>query len=241
MVKLAAARGVLLEVASAVTGSQPAVGAATTGIRFTERMAGKAIAAAGGAQSEASFVVTLIADDLDELIKTREHEADVVGTISLPALSDEPMTIEGGRWNLFTDDTVHVDTKLMVYELPIMTTDGSRHFSGRKTVQRTWLRPLHDTTTTAAIRGDRTEAGPVSEKHIRPTDFIHQLRVMTITGAPNLEQRARPYYASANILAAPCSQHSAVPSLGILFRSRDSAHQAAASVGLPEVHASRPR
>ncbi|HVU30298.1 MAG TPA: alpha/beta fold hydrolase [Sphingomicrobium sp.] len=195
MIKLAAARGAPLEVESVVAKSQPAVGAPTIGVRFTERMTGKATAAVGGAQSEASFVVTIVAADLDALVKTREHEAGVVGTVSIPALSSEPMTIEDGRWNLFVDDTAKADTKLMVYELPIVASDGSRyHFSGRKTVHNDRGFDLwHDTTTlTASVhQGDRNGATLfTAELHIRPADFIHQLGTMTITGAPDLESRA---------------------------------------------------
>ena len=196
MIKLSAARGAPLEVASVVAASEPAVGASTTGVRFTERMMGIATAVEGGAQSDASFVVTIVAVDLDPLINDPQHEADVVGTLSIAALSNEPMTIELGRWNLFVDDTAQVDTKLMVYELPIVATDGSHyHFSGRKTIHNDRGFDLwHDTTTLIASvhEGDRNGKTVLSaELHIRPTDFVHQLRTMTITGAPDFESRAK--------------------------------------------------
>ena len=83
MIKMAAARGVSLEVASAVTGSQPAVGAATTGIRFTERMAGKAIAAAGGAAIRSFLRRDDCLRDLDELIEDKNTKP----TSSAPSAS----------------------------------------------------------------------------------------------------------------------------------------------------------
>lgn len=242
MIKMAVARGTSLDVTSVVTKSEPAVGAPTTGIRFTERMIGTATAAAGSAQSDASFVVTIVAADLHQLIENRQHEADVVGTVSISALSDNPMTIERGRWNLFVDDTVQVDTKLMVYELPIVATDGSRyHFSGRKTIHDDRGFDLwHDTTTLiASIHEGNCKGKAVlsAELHIRPTDFIHQLRTMTITGAPNFELRAKAlvrfgeFFGGA--LFATFGGPFAPPSY---FDPEISRTKRPLRVGLPEVH-----
>ena len=82
------------------------------GVRFTERMTGafstrvtddfeNAAEAGPDDGSKLTFVLTVIADDLDVLLDDPSHRARLVGTVTAPALSDEPLTVRNGDFGLF--------------------------------------------------------------------------------------------------------------------------------------------
>src|SRR5581483_5270092 len=111
---LAAERGWEIDYDS-VTPLYEAAESAWLGIRFTERMSGwlstvvtddfeSAAAHAREHGSPFEFTVTILSDDLDELLKTVSHSARLVGTVTCPGLSPEPLTIPQGRFNLFVHD-----------------------------------------------------------------------------------------------------------------------------------------
>lgn len=169
--------------------------AKTVGIRFTERMAGTIRPVGGGAQSDASFVVTISAADANRFMNDRDHEADLIGTVEAKALSPDPLTASGGKFNLFNTDPRRVETKQMNYAIPLTTSDG-RHFffRGIKTIHDDKGFDLwHDTTTLAvAIHEGPDESGPKvydGTFHIAAADFIKQMRTMTVTDAPDLATR----------------------------------------------------
>lgn len=71
------------------------------GLRFTETMTGT-WSPAGAASSPFAFTVTVIAEDLDELLRNPQHAARLTGTATIPALSTEPLTVTQGEFNLLT-------------------------------------------------------------------------------------------------------------------------------------------
>jgi cholesterol oxidase len=159
-------------------------------------MAGTATPMQGGAESELSFVVTVIAADADRLIEEKDHEAELIGTVDMPAVSDKPLTVEGGRWNLFTEASDRVDTYQMVYKMPLVTADGRRfHFFGRKLVHNDRGFDLWKDTTTLFVTV--REGGPDGPElytgllHIKPLDFLKQIQTMTVTGTSDLAVRAK--------------------------------------------------
>ncbi|MEO5678878.1 MAG: alpha/beta fold hydrolase, partial [Acidimicrobiales bacterium] len=178
------------------------------GIEFTERMAGwaatgatipadpKAAAEAGrAAGSPLSFVVTIVARDLDRFLADPEHTARMVGTVTAPALSPEPLPATGGVFNLFMDDPDVVDLVHMRYRMTLTAGDGHRYlFTGRKDIRHD--RPLDlwpDTTTlyTTVYDGD-DESGTVVARgilRIAPTDFMQQMRSTRATGATGVGER----------------------------------------------------
>ena len=173
----------------------PAIDAAaakTIGIHFTERMAGTIRPAGGGPQSDASFVVTVNARDGTRFIEDRNHDAELVGTVEAKALSPDPLSISGGRFNLFIVDPDRVETKQMAYAMPLTARDGTRYFMrGTKTIHDDRGFDLwRDTTTLAVtIHQGPDEAGPVAYEGtliIKPADFVKQLGTMVVTDAPNL-------------------------------------------------------
>ncbi|MHC2290369.1 alpha/beta fold hydrolase [Bradyrhizobium barranii] len=168
---------------------------ATTGIRFTERMAGTIKPVVGGPQSDIAFVVTVSASDATRFIEDRAHEAELVGTVDAKALSPDPLIISGGRFNLFNIDSTRVETKQMEYAMPMTAGDGHRFFlHGIKQVHDDKGFDLwHDVTTlTVTIHDGPTEAGPKLYEgtlFIKSTDLITQLQTMTVTNAPDLAMR----------------------------------------------------
>ena len=167
----------------------------TVGIRFTERMAGTIHLVAGGPQSDASFVVTVIAPDAARFIDERDHDAELVGTVEAKALSPDPLTVSGGRFNLFVDDPGRVETKQMRYAMPLTASDGARYFlRGIKEIHDDAGFDLWRDTTTLAVKIHQgsDESGPVLYEgtlNIAISDFIKQLQTMTVTDAPNVVAR----------------------------------------------------
>ncbi|MER8839689.1 alpha/beta fold hydrolase [Mesorhizobium sp. M0913] len=169
--------------------------AKTIGVRFTERMAGTIRPAGGGPQSDASFVVTVTACDAARFIDEPRHDAGLLGRVEAKILSPDPLTVVGGRFNLFIADPDRVETKQMSYAMPLIASDGSTYFlRGVKQIHDDRGFDLwRDTTTLAVtIRGGSDETGPILYEgtfHIEMRDFLRQLRTMTVTDAPSLSER----------------------------------------------------
>lgn len=197
MIKLAAARDKTIDMSAAV---QPAEGPAavpTVGVRFTEKMAGSIRAVGGGAESDAAFVVTVEARDAATFLRERAHEAELTGTFEAAALSSEPLTVHGGRFNLFTSLEDRVETKQMEYRMPLVDSAGRKFFfHGRKLIHDDRGFDLWKDTTTlfVDIYAGADDSGPKMFEGtltIEPTDFVRQLGTMTVTDAPDFATRLR--------------------------------------------------
>jgi cholesterol oxidase len=166
------------------------------GISFTERMIGTVVPAGGGIPCEAWFEASVVADDAERFIAEAEHEADLIGTCKIAILSTDPMRIEGGRFNLFTEDRGAVETRQMIYKMPLVAEDGRRFFvAGKKTIHDDHHFDLWADTTTLAIevRQGADETGAILHTgtlRIRAADFLRQLSTMKVAGATSLGQRA---------------------------------------------------
>ncbi|HYI47501.1 MAG TPA: GMC oxidoreductase [Allosphingosinicella sp.] len=191
MIKLAADRGKTIDMTPAAQ-QAPDAAPTTVGIRFTEKMAGRVVPAGGGAPSDCHFVVTVIAEDADRLLREAGHEAELIGTLHLPAVSPDPLTLEGGRFNLFTETPDKAATKLMEYRMPLTTADGRDfHFLGRKLIHDDPGLDLWSDTTTLFVKiyGGTDDRAPLAYEgtlRIDPFDFARKLTTMTVTNAPNL-------------------------------------------------------
>ena len=119
-----------------------------SGVQFTETMRGFApprpstTTHAGFDRGKADdspleFTVTVTADDVDALVDEREHEADLAGTVTAPALSPTPLKVEGGRFNLLVRDAEHAAARQMLYSMPLVADDGRRFLlEGFKQIHR---------------------------------------------------------------------------------------------------------
>lgn len=178
------------------------------GVQFTESMKGFfAQVEAGnyeagftrGRQEDSSFefVLTVIADDVDRLLDEPEHEAAMVGTVRAPALSDQPLSVTEGRFNLFVDEGARPVTKKMLYSMIMTAEDGRRfRFAGYKTVRNHPGFDLWADTTTlfVTVYDGEGEDAPVRGSgilKIHADDFIRQMTTMHASGHQGLVQGFR--------------------------------------------------
>jgi cholesterol oxidase len=176
------------------------------GIQFSETMAGyistqvigdyQAAADRGKADgSPLSFTLTISSTDLDRMLADPACQARMIGTVTAPALSPDPITVTGGVFNLFVDDPDRVDSRQMRYRMKLTTEQGRHYyFVGFKTIHNDRGLDLWSDTTTLYVtvyEGDN-DAGPVAAKGIltiRPQDFMKQLTTMTVLNATSTRQR----------------------------------------------------
>ena len=130
------------------------------GVQFTETMRGfwtpdpnvdfKQGAERGRQKGEiVEFTLTVTVDDLDAIIADPRTPGRMQGTVTAPALSKTPLTVDAGDFRLFVRDTTNVATRRMEYEMDMRAADGQvYHLSGYKVLCHD--RPLDmwpDTTT----------------------------------------------------------------------------------------------
>jgi cholesterol oxidase len=169
------------------------------GVRFTERMTGpfstrvtddfEAAADAGkDDRSALTFLLTVIADDLDVLLEDPSHRARLVGTVEASALADGPLTVRNGDFGLFVGDAADPDERRMTYRMELAAPDGSTYvFDGFKRIRDDpgfdqWA----DTTTLFVTVHRESASGPVVGRgilRIRPQDFLRQMTTMDVTGS----------------------------------------------------------
>lgn len=176
-----------------------------TGIQFTESMKGFFGKAAEGnyqaglekGRAEGTsfeFVLTVIADDVDRFLDEPEHEAGMVGTVRAPSLSEKPLTVTDGRFNLFVDVDDAPVTKKMIYNMTLTSVEGRRYrFSGYKTIRNDpGLDVWPDTTTLyITVHDGESEDSPVLGTgilKILPADFARQMTTMHANNAPGVVQ-----------------------------------------------------
>jgi cholesterol oxidase len=182
------------------SGPPPQSPAPTVGVEFTERMSGfvstsvKDDYAAGAKAAKAasqplSFILTIHAADLERFVGEPEHEARMAGTVNAPALSPKPLAVADGTFNLFTDDSEHVDTKNMRYRMRLTDEQGREYwFEGFKVIHEGGgLDVWPDTTTLyVTLHDGPDDQSPVLGKgilRIAPADFMRQMTTMRATNA----------------------------------------------------------
>ena len=178
------------------------------GLEFTERMTGyisTAVfddyerAAHQGARdgSTCDFVLTVATSDLAAMLADPEHRATLYGTVNVPALSPDPLTVREGQFNLFVEDAEAVHTHRMRYRMRLHATDGRVfHFDAMKQIRDGRLHEIWPSTTTlfVVLRAGHDEAAPVIGRgilRIKPADFARQLTTLTVRTAPDAITRAR--------------------------------------------------
>ncbi|NQZ06130.1 MAG: GMC family oxidoreductase N-terminal domain-containing protein [Algicola sp.] len=183
------------------------------GIEFTETMkgyfstdyeAGESIdsylkSAQNGetANSTMEFTLSIISDDLDELVASPAHNASIIGTLNAPALSDDPLTVTNGVFNLFVRYPETPDTKHMNYNMQVTSTSGEAfYFSGYKVVKDSNITTMwHDTSTlyVTVHKGENAEGQIVGKGvlHIKPTDFLTQMTTMKVLNANSVEEKLK--------------------------------------------------
>ena len=189
-------------------GSRPrqAAAAAAIGVEFTETMkgfwaAGASDFAAGSTQGEGAhnplqFTLTIRGDDLNRMLTEPGHEAAMAGTVLAPGLSAQPLTVEGGVFQLFVVNPDDVETRNMRYRMTLVSEEGKRwFFDGFKVVHQGPLTAIWpDTSTLYITLSENDAAGPVSGRgilHIEPADFAKQMTTFQVTNASSTTERVQ--------------------------------------------------
>lgn len=191
---LARDRGWSVDTARPSPPAQPAA----VGVAFTETMHGFAAAPAtpaevhepcearGRAAKQAvTFVVTIVARDLNAMLRDPRHAAPLVGTVTAPWLVRAPLTVNGGRFELFSPGPTGRE---MRYSLPLTAPDGRTfHLEGYKTIRDdagpdSWA----DTTTLRVTLREASSQGKVialGVLELTPFDLAKQLATLQVHGA----------------------------------------------------------
>jgi cholesterol oxidase len=190
-------RGWTIDYDLAHTLQAPPPAPVTTGLRFTEAMKGffstsvtddYAKGSAHGEQDNSSFefILTVIADDLDQLLTSTDHPARMVGVATAPVLSAKPLTVSQGEFRLLVTDPNQPDSRLMTYAMSLTSEEGKVFvFTGTKIIKNDGILNLwRDSSTLYITLSD--VSGTVLGKGIlviEPEDFMRQMMTMEITGA----------------------------------------------------------
>jgi cholesterol oxidase len=176
------------------------------GLQFTETMRGYFSdqvtndyehAAEQGKKDGSTFAFTLTVrtDDMEQMLTDPNHRARITGSVTAPGISDQPLTVTDGEFQLFVEDPTHVDTSNMRYALKLLSVRGEHYYlSGVKIIHRGPAYDIWPDTTTLYItlyKGDNSQA-PVLGKgilHIAPLDFAKQMTTLRIDGAATEVQR----------------------------------------------------
>ena len=177
----------------------PPAAPSAPGLRFTERMRGyfstrvrgDADHEAGYEQGKAEgspieFVVTVDADDVDEVVRDASTPLRLSGTVLAPALAPGRLMIVDGAFTLFDPDPERVETALMRYRMPLLAEDGRRFlFEGHKTLHHGSPFDAWTSTTTLAVtvRDDDGDVLGVGLLRIAPADLLRQVTTMRVTRA----------------------------------------------------------
>ncbi|MDM9382564.1 hypothetical protein QUB80_17840 [Chlorogloeopsis sp. ULAP01] len=176
------------------------------GIQFTETMRGYFStqiqddyqrAAQQGKQNNSrfEFTVTVTSDDLEVMLTDESHKAKIVGSVTAPVLSPEPLKVTNGEFNLFIVDPDRVNTRRMAYGMTMTASDGKVYYlDGFKVVHNDPGFDLWADTTTLYITvhdGDNLNA-PVLGRgilNIQPADFLRQMSTLQVTNTTSLKQQ----------------------------------------------------
>lgn len=170
----------------------------TVGVEFTERMSGhfstsvaapaslddfrRGEAAGKAAGSPFEFILTIVAEDVDQLVSDENYESHMIGTVRAPRLSDQPLTVTDGRFTLLARDPQNPGGKNMRYRMKLATADCKHYWvEGTKYIKDdpgldVWsdCTTLYITVSEGAAPGGALIGCGVL--HIPPIDFLRLLR-----------------------------------------------------------------
>ena len=137
------------------------------------------------------FTLTVRSADVDTMIADPAHQAEMHGTVDCPALSEQPLKVEKASFHLFVEDPDSVQTRKMIYKVPMTAADGKVYYmEGFKLVRDDFGPDLWKDTTTLfiTVHEGANDSGAVLGKgivKIKINDFRRQLTTMKAVGAEN--------------------------------------------------------
>ncbi|MDF2387886.1 GMC family oxidoreductase [Nostoc ellipsosporum NOK] len=176
------------------------------GIQFTETMRGyfstqvqddykRGVEQGKKDNTPLQFTLTIVADDLEQLLNEPEHAAKIVGTVTAPSLAKEPLTVTNGEFNLFVVEQGQAKSRQMRYQMHMTTKAGEKYyFEGFKEIHDEKGFDLWPDTTTLYITiytGESKDGAVVGKGilKIQPTDFIKQMTTLKVTNAASPAER----------------------------------------------------
>ena len=176
-------------------------------VRFTETMKGfisgteldsYEIAAFEGEKRDERFEFILtIGGPLVDMVDRPDHPARMVGTVEAALLSDRPLLVTEGHFNLFITDADDPTTKRMWYRMRMQAVDGKHYyFEGFKEVHDDPGFDLWSDTSTLYVTvwaGDDASGPKVARGilHILKTDFLRQLTTMQVLNSKGRIESAK--------------------------------------------------
>ena len=177
------------------------------GLQFTESMAGHFSTKVKDDYERAErqgkedgsgfrFVVTVLADELEQMMTDPNYTARMTGTVTASGLSSETLTLTEGRFNAFvTDPNDPTDLRRMRYRAKLTTEEGEVYYlDGYKHIRDDPGLDIWRDTTTLYITVHQGEGpeGPIQGKgilHIGISDFRRQMSTLQIKNAKNMRER----------------------------------------------------
>ncbi len=161
--------------------------------------------------------MTIISDDLERTITDMSYASPIIGTVTAPALSDQPLTVTHGEFNYFIEDTdgpkslgllsrllrflgfsqntAAVETKRMQYKMQLTSGDGKHYYLyGFKIIRNHPGPDCWPDATTLYItlhEGESTQGKVIGKGilNIPLASLMRQLTTMQVTNASGLAQR----------------------------------------------------
>jgi hypothetical protein len=191
------------------------------GIQFTETMRGRVVwqdepprvkgpeddvapweqAAVSNAAAPMQLTLTVISDDIEGLVSSREHVARLIGTVSVegPGFPARSLPISQGRFHLFVIDADRVETRYIAYRMTVaVDPDVEWRIDAKKVVRRGSWRGLWRALTTLYIT--IVEEGPGVPRRralgvltVDAHDLASQLATLRPRHAQGLAERVDVY------------------------------------------------
>ncbi len=130
------------------------------------------------------FTLTIRTGDINKFSKDEQHAGSIAGTVIAPALSDKPLMVSHGIFNLFVKDPANPDMLKMKYRMNLHDEAGKTYFfDGYKAVKNDQGFDLWSDTSTLFITvfEGHDDSGTIVGKgilKIAPTDFGIQMTTM---------------------------------------------------------------
>ncbi|MBX7500620.1 GMC family oxidoreductase N-terminal domain-containing protein [Qipengyuania sp. YG27] len=141
--------------------------------------------------SACSFLLTVTTDNLHRMIEEKEHRSRITGTVSLSAISPDPLPVREGTFRLLVADPNKAESWKMLYDMVLEGPEGPIHFHGFKTLeQRGKSDPWTDLTTLfVTLRHGEDERGELIGRGVLKLgidEFMRQLTTITVHDSDTL-------------------------------------------------------
>lgn len=188
------------------------------GIKFTESLKGyfsteivsedyqAAELQAKTSESKMQILLTVISPNAKSLVELEDHSALITGTMSCRALSPDPLIITKGKFRLFITDEDRVDSKKLMYNFNLLSTNGEKYqFMGFKLLTNSSM--FEEWTETTTIYSTIYEYNNGNENnlsddvdtnrkvigrgilYVTVSDFRKQLQTLMATGSSRSQRR----------------------------------------------------